>query len=53
MDEKEVFPDLLKQAEHTETTYQLAHKLSDIRERLERIEILVEWEGLPDNADET
>ena len=53
MDGKEVDPGLLKAAEHTEAAYQDAHELVGIRKCGDRIDIAVQWEGLPDEDDRT
>lgn len=53
MDGKEVNPQLVQAAEHTETSYQDARALRGIRRAEELIEICVEWEGLPDVVDLT
>jgi len=53
MDGKEVDPNLLRAAEHTETVYQDAQALRAIRLKDGRLEIQVEWEGLPDTVDRT
>lgn len=53
LEDKEVDPILLRYAEHSETTYQDAKQLCDIRKGAAGIEVLVEWEGLPDKIDLT
>ena len=53
MDGKEVVPELLKAAEHTEAVYQDAHELVGIRKRGDALEIQIKWEGLPDAEDWT
>ena len=50
---EEVNPGLLKAAEHTEAAYQDAHKLVGIRKCGDRIDIAVQWEGLPDEKNRT
>lgn len=50
---KDVDPILLRFAEHSETTYQDASALTDIREEKEGLQLQVEWEGLPDAVDLT
>lgn len=53
LDGKDVDPILLRFAEQSETTYQDASALKDIREEKEGLQLLVEWEGLPDVFDLT
>lgn len=53
IDGKEVDPGLLSYAEHLETSYQDSLALRAIRARDNHIEILVEWDGLPDELDQT
>ena len=53
MDGKEIRPELLRAAEHTESMYQDANALTDIRETTGDLEIEIEWEGLPDEIDRT
>eukprot|EP00737_Agarophyton_chilense_P005079 gb/GEZJ01007109.1/.p2 GENE.gb/GEZJ01007109.1/~~gb/GEZJ01007109.1/.p2 ORF type:complete len:100 (-),score=10.63 gb/GEZJ01007109.1/:56-355(-) len=48
-----VDPELLQYAEHSETTYQTAEALKDIRRHGTTFEILVKWQGLPDHIDRT
>ena len=53
MDGKEIRPELLRAAEHTESMYQDANALTDIRETTGDLEIEIELEGLPDEIDRT
>jgi len=53
MDGKPVDSILLKYATHSETTYQMAVELKDIRENENGMELLVHWDGLPDDTDRT
>lgn len=53
MDGKEVLPTLLKVAEHSERSYQIADCIRDIREVDGQLQVEVEWEGLPDEKDRT
>lgn len=52
LDGKELDSILLRCAEHSETAYQDARALRGIREN-DGIEMLVEWQGLPDEMDLT
>ena len=45
--------ELLKYAEHSETTYQDVAVLRDLRETARGFEVQVEWDGLPDVPDLT
>lgn len=53
MDGKEVTKELLRYVEHCATTYQTVLKITDIRETEGKIQIEIEWEGLPDREDRT
>ena len=53
MEGKAVDPKLRRPAEHTEATFQDVKELRRIRMKEDRIEIEVEWEGLPDEVDMT
>ena len=53
MDGKEIRPELLRAAEHTESMYQDENSLTDIRDTTGDLEIEIEWEGLPDEIDRT
>lgn len=53
LDGKDLHPDLLRAAEHNETTFQDAHALRHIREQDGQLELQVEWEGLPEKVDLT
>lgn len=51
MDGKQCIPELSTLTEHTEAMCQLAGQMCQIRIREHKIEILVDWEGLPDHVD--
>lgn len=51
-EDSEISPELLEYATHSETIYQDAEKLLDIR-REDGLEVHVEWQGLPDRVDRT
>ena len=53
IDGKEIRPELLLAPEHTESIYQDANALTDIRETTGDLEIEIEWERLPDKIDRT
>ena len=53
MDGKKLDERLLKAATHSEAVYQDARNLCCIRERMGQLEILIEWDGLPDSEDRT
>lgn len=53
MDGQPVSPSLLSAAHASESTIEIAHALHSIREEHGSLEVLVEWEGLPDDVDRT
>ena len=55
MDGKGISPELRKAAEHFESMYQTAYDIRNIRARLDthQLEMQVEWNGLPDETDNT
>ena len=53
MDGQPVTPELLSAAQASEATVEIAHALHGIREVRGDLQILVEWEGLPDDVDQT
>lgn len=52
-DGQELSPSLVAYAEHTETVYQDVKRLMGIRKMDGLLEVLIEWEGLPDVVDQT
>lgn len=53
MEGTEVDPKLLQYAAHSESTYEIARQVKDIKEDEGGIKVLIEWEGLPDQTDFT
>lgn len=53
MDRKEVTPAFIKAAEHSEQRHQVIESFRGIRGACEDLEVLVEWEGLPNRGDWT
>ena len=50
---KELSSDLLAHVSHSEASYQTVEALLDIRKVEDVLEVLVEWQGLPDQVDRT
>ena len=53
MDGREIRSELLRTGAHTESKYQAAISLTDMRETRGDLEIEIEWEGVPDEIDRT
>lgn len=53
MDNKPLCDELMDAARHSEQSFQIIHKLESVRSGKSGIEILVQWDGLPDLCEKT
>eukprot|EP00171_Calliarthron_tuberculosum_P001866 IDg1866t1 len=53
MDGVEIEDELISHSEFSDTHFETIKELKDIRKKVKKIEVLIEWEGLPDEQDWT